>query len=167
MKKLSLLILLLMGIGTASAQNYMVVDSERIFKSQGDYNSATTRLDNLAQTYQTQVDARFTEVEQLFNAYKSQQASLTAAQRQAYEQQIIAKENEAAQYQESIFGAEGTLMKQRMEVMQPIQTRVFDAIQTYAQQHGFALVLDAASNPSILYKSTGVDHTDAIIQALK
>ncbi len=85
MKKLSLLILLLMGIGTASAQNYMVVDSERIFKSQGDYNSATTRLDNLAQTYQTQVDARFTEVEQLFNAYKSQQASLTAAQRQAYE----------------------------------------------------------------------------------
>ena len=48
-------------------------------------------------------------------------------------------------------------MKKRIELIQPIQKRVFDAIANYAAQNGYELVLDAASTPrcfTIQKKST-------------
>ena len=51
------------------AQNYMVVDSEKIFKSQADYTEALTTLDELAKAEQKRVDEKFAEVESLYNRY--------------------------------------------------------------------------------------------------
>ena len=39
---------------------------------------------------------------------------------------------------------DGTLMKKRLELIQPIQKKVFDAISAYAKSHGYDLVLDSA-----------------------
>ena len=49
----------------------------------------------------------------------------------------------------------------------PIQKRVFDAIANYAAQNGYELVLDAASNPTLLYNSEKIDHTQALIEFMK
>ena len=97
----------------------------------------------------------------------AQKSSYPAASQQAIEQTILAREEEATKMQESLFGNEGTLMKERVKLIQPIQQRVFDAIEKYAAANGFDLVLDTASNPTILYHSTKADRTQAIIDALK
>ena len=67
------------------------------------------------------MDAKFAEVEALYNNYVSQKTSLSAAARQTRENAILNKEKEAQEYQESLFGQEGTLMKKRIEVISPIQ----------------------------------------------
>ncbi len=58
-------------------------------------------------------------------------------------------------------------MKKRQELILPIQKRVFDTIDRYAKQVGADLVLDASNNPTMLYHSTRVDHTQQVIEALK
>ena len=58
-------------------------------------------------------------------------------------------------------------MKKRIELIQPIQKKVFDAIETYAEQHGYDLVLDSSGNASLLYNSPKLDHTQQVIEALK
>lgn len=168
MKKilLSTLFVLLMA-GAASAQNYIIIDSEKVFKSITEYNSALDTLDKLAEAYQADVDKRFAEVENLYNTYMAQKASLSSAARQSREDTILQKEKEATEYQQSIFGADGTLMKKRIELIQPIQKRVFDAIETYAVQHGYDLVLDSANNATLLYNSSKLNHTQQVISALK
>lgn len=153
--------------GTLSAQNYIIVNSEKVFKSLDAYNSAINELDNLAEQYQNQVDAKFAEVETLYNNYMSQKTSLSAAARQSRETSILTKEKEAAEYQERIFGAEGTLMKRRLELIQPIQKKVFDAIASYAVKVGADMVLDSANNATLLYNAPKVDHTQQLIEALK
>lgn len=168
MKRLFLLMLsFAAGMGVLSAQNYMVVDSEKIFKSIDEYNTAITTLNELAKAYQEQVDAKFNEVETLYNDYMEQQSTLSDYSRSVRENTITQKEQEAMEYQESIFGKDGSLMKKRLELIQPIQKRVFDAIEQYALQNGYDLVLDSASNPTMLYKSEKVDRTDALIELLK
>ena len=168
MKKIILtLVLAMMTAGMASAQNYMVVDSEKVFKSISSYNNALDSIDNLAEQYQKQVDAKFAEVEQLYNSYMQQRASLSEAYRQQYEQLILQKEAEATEYQESLFGTEGELMKRRMELIQPIQQRVFSTIESFSKQYGYDLVIDISANPTILYYSSKVDFTDRIIAALR
>jgi Skp family chaperone for outer membrane proteins len=44
---------------------------------------------------------------------------------------------------------------------------VFGAIELYAKANGYDLVLDKASNASILYFNTSIDHTAQVIEALK
>ena len=138
MKRILLLVLAFTAaIGSLSAQNYIVVNSEKVFKSIDEYNKALDTLDQLAKSYQQQVDLKFEEVEALYNNYKAQEMSLSASSRQARQNLILTREEEASKFQEEIFGQDGTLMKKRIELIQPIQKRVFDAIANYAAQNGY------------------------------
>lgn len=168
MKRLILAIALMMGIATtASAQSYAVVNSEKIFKSIESYNAAISELDKLANDYQAQVDAKFEEVESLYNKYMERRNELNAASQQATEAKIMEMEQEASKFQESIFGTDGELMKKRLELIQPIQKRVFDAIDKYAQQKGYDMIIDVAQNATMLYYSAKADKTEAVIALLK
>lgn len=168
MKKMIIALLaVVMSVGVASAQNYMVIDSEKVFKSVAAYNEALEDIEKLATQYQDAVDKKFAEVENLYNSYMQQRSSLSMSAQQQYEQLILQKEAEATEYQESLFGTDGTLMNKRLELIQPIQERVFNTIESFSKQYGYDLVIDISANPTILYYSTKVDFTDRIIEALK
>lgn len=154
-------------LGIASAQKYFVINSEMVFKSLDSYNNAITQLDNLAKQYQAEVDNKFKSIETLYNSYMAQKSSLSASTRATVEQQILQKEQEAQKYQQEIFGENGTLMKKRVELIKPIQTKVFAIIEKYAKENGYDLVLDKASNASMLYSSDAIDKTSEIIEELK
>ena len=168
MKRIILTVMFaLAALGIASAQKYCVIDSEKVFKSLDEYNQAITSLDELGKAYQAEVDKMYKNVETIYNNYMAQRESLSASTRTSLEQQILQKEQEAQKYQQEVFGENGALMKKRIEIIKPIQDKVFAAIETYAKVNGFELVLDKASNASILYNGSAVDHTDAIIKTLK
>ena len=158
---------MVLSLGVASAQNYMVVDSEKVFKSLTEYNNALEQIESLSQSYQSAVDAKFKEVEDFYNSYMQRRASLSATSRQQAEQMILDMEAKATEYQESLFGTDGELMKKRMELIQPIQQRVFDAIERFSMQNGYDLVIDIAANPTVLYYSDKVNFTQRIIDSLK
>ena len=167
MKRLILIAAFILSARTLAAQNYIIVNSEKVFKSIDAYNTALSTLDKLAEQYQDLVDAKFAEVETLYNNYMNQKASLTAATRQARENDILAKEKAAQEYQETLFGNDGTLMKKRIEMIEPIQKQVFSAIEAYAKQVGADVVLDSANNPTLLYSNPSVDRTQQVIDVLK
>ncbi len=167
MKRLAMIcVVLVASMASLSAQNYMVVNSETIFKSLTAYTSALSEIETLSERYQTSVDARFEEVETLYNTYVAQRNSLSAAARTTRESEILKKEQEANEYQESIFSTDGSLMKRRLELISPIQKRVFETIEAYAKLNGFDMVIDIASNSTLLYYSTTVDRTDEVIKML-
>ena len=168
MKKMIIaLMAIVMSVCVASAQNYMVVDSEKVFKSIEAYNDALEDIEALATQYQDAVDKKFAEVENLYNSYMQQRSSLSISAQQQYEQRILQKEAEATEYQESLFGTDGKLMNKRLELIQPIQQRVFSTIESFSKQYGYDLVIDISANPTILYYSSKVDFTERIIEALK
>ena len=154
-------------LGIASAQKYCVVDSEKVFKSLDEYNKALTTLDELGKSYQAEVDSKYKSIESFYNSYMQQKASLSASTRQTIEQQILQKEEEAQKYQQELFGEDGALMKKRVELIKPVQEKVFAAIEEYAKANGYDLVLDKASNASMLYVNDAIDHTAQVIEQLK
>lgn len=153
-------------LGIASAQKYCVIDSEKVFKSLDEYNKALTSLDELGKAYQTEVDNKYKSIESLYNNYMAQKNNLSASARTSIEQQILQKEEDAQKYQQEVFGEEGALMKKRLELIKPIQAKVFAAIEKYAKEKGYDLVLDKASNASILYYNEAIDLTAQIIEEL-
>lgn len=167
MKRMLFTLVLMLTAGVVSAQNYIVVNSEKVFKSVTAYNEAIAELDQLAKQYQEWIDAKFEQVEQLYNTYQSQKASLNASGRQAFENEILSKEQQANEYQEQLFGQEGDLMKKRVALIEPIQKQVFAAIERYAKQVGADVVIDSSNNPTLLYNSANVERTNQIINLLK
>ena len=127
----------LASIGFASAQKYCVIDSEKVFKSLNEYNQAMTQLDELGKAYQNEVDNKYKSIESLYNSYMQQRDALSATTRSTIEQQILQKEQEAQSYQQEVLGENGALMKKRLELIKPIQERVFAAIEAYAKANGF------------------------------
>jgi outer membrane protein len=125
------------------------------------------QIEKLATQYQKEVDAKFATVEKMYNSYMQQRASLSLSAQQQQEQLILQREAEATEYQESLFGSDGELMKRRISLIQPIQERVFNTIESFSKQYGYDLVIDISANPTILYYSTKVDFTERIIEALK
>lgn len=161
------LLFALATLGIASAQKYCVIDSEKVFKSLEEYNNAMTKLDELGKAYQAEVDNKYKSIESLYNSYMQQKEALSASTRASIEQQILQKEEAAQKYQQDMFGDNGELMKKRIELIKPIQTKVFSAIEKYAKDNGYDLVLDKASNASILYLNNAIDHTTQVIEYLK
>ena len=168
MKRLILTLALMLGFAVATqAQSYAVVNSEKIFKSIESYNAAITELDKLAGEYQEQVDEMFEQVEKFYNTYMERRNQLNASSQQANEEKILEMEKEATEFQESIFGTDGELMKKRLELIQPIQKKVFDTIDSYAKQKGYDMIIDVSQNATMLYYSSKADKTNEIIDLLK
>lgn len=167
MKRLIILAILSLAFSSAFAQKYGVVDSEKIFKSIEAYNTAMTELDTLAKSYQAKVNEMYSDIEVLYNAYITRKESMSASVRSSYEKDIAQKEAAAEKYQQGVFGQDGLMMKKRIELIQPIQKRVFAVIEKYATENEYDLILDKASNTNMLFSSKKVDCTEAIINMLK
>lgn len=167
MKKFFLLAAMALVSMGAAAQNYMVVNTEKIFTSIEAYSNANKQLENLGNQYQKQVDDAFAEIEKMYNDYMEVKQFLSASSQRTREDAILDREQEVLEFQEKIFGQEGELMKKRVELIKPIQDKVFNAINKYAEANGFAVALDIANNPMILYYSPKADKTQEIINIVK
>lgn len=168
MKKIFLIAAIaLAGLTAGKAQGYIVVNTETIFKAIPAYTNATAEVDKLGEIRQKEIDNSFAQVETMYNAYMEQKQFLTDMARRQREQAILDREAEINKKQESIFGPDGELMKKRVEMVKPIQDRVFKAITDYAQRNGGVLVLDIASNASVLYYAPSADKTQEIINIVK
>ena len=86
---------LLLAVGGAYAQSYIFINSEKVFKSQNDYNTAIQQLDDLAKQYQKNVDDAYQTLEEAYSNYQAQKNYLSETKRAAKEQEIVELEKEA------------------------------------------------------------------------
>lgn len=167
MKKIILVLLAVVAYNTASfAQSYFVVSSEKIFKAIPAYTQAIEDLEQLEELYIANITNAYELIEEQYNTYKEQASFLSDSNRQAKEAQIIENENKVTEYRENTLGDDGELMKKRIELIQPIQDKVFGIIDNYARNNGYSMVIDISTTPSVVYYTSDVDKTDAIIELL-
>lgn len=167
MKRFIVTVMAIVSAVSLSAQGVIVVDSEKIFRSLDEYNAALAEIEAMSESYQVLIDAKFADIERLFNEYAATRAQYSTTARQSIETTILEREQAATKLQEEYFSSDGVVMKRRVELIAPIQKRVFAAIDEYAKSQGVDMVIDKASNPSMLYVSSAVDHTQGVIDELK
>ena len=92
--------------------------------------------------------------------------TLTAfAQKYALVDEIVKKEQAAAELQTKYFGPEGELYKKRNEMMKPIQDEIWEAIKEIAKANSFQLVLDRGTS-GIIYANPGIDISDQVLKKM-
>ncbi|MBQ5670031.1 MAG: OmpH family outer membrane protein [Tidjanibacter sp.] len=151
---------------TLSAQNYAVVNTSKIYQSLDDYNAAVQELDELATSYQKNIDDAFAKLEEMYQSYMVAKDGLTLADQQAREKTILDNEKKITEYQQKVFGTEGIIAKKQEELLKPFTDKVNKAITDYATTHQLGMVIDIAAT-SLPFYAPSVDITEQIIKLVK
>jgi len=167
MKKSVLIIFFLLTAAFANAQTkFCFVDTDYILKHIPEYKAAQLQLDDLSAQWQKEVDAKYVEIEKLYKSYQAEQVLLADDLRKKREDEIVDKEKQVKEFQKTKFGFQGELSKQREELIKPIQDKVFEAVNKYAEQYTYGAIFDKAGDATMLYTSGKLDKSNDIIIAL-
>lgn len=167
MKKIALSIIMVMAVAmTANAQRYCVIDSKYILDKMVEYKDAQTRLDQMSEEWQKDIDNRMNEVDRMYKTYQAERAMLSDDMRKKREDEIIAKEKAVKDLQKQRFGYEGELFKERQKLIKPVQDKVFNAVQKYATSRAYDIVLDKAGGVTLFYADPKIDKSDEVLKLL-
>ena len=152
---------------TASAQKFALVDMEYILKNVPAYERAGEQLNQVSRKWQAEVDALQQEAETLYKNHQSEAVFLSNEQKTKREEAVVAKEKEAAELKRKYFGPEGEYYKKRESLMAPIEDEIYNAVKDIADQKGYSLVLDRASESAgIIFASPKVDISSEVLTRL-
>jgi len=168
MKKVLLLALISFALSANSfAQKYAFIDVEYILSNMPEYSQAQKKIDDLAETYQSEVKAKYSDIDKKTSELKKEEMILPAAAIQKRQQEIEQLKIEAQQLQQKRFGVNGDLFKKRQELIEPIQTKIFKEVKSMCDDKGYDFVLDKGKQSNIIFVNAKYDKSDYIIKKLK
>lgn len=154
-------------IGTANAQKVAIIDITQVLNTLPDYKKAQDDLDKVAQKWRAEIAQQQDQIKGMYNKYQAEQVLLSDDARKRREEEIVNKEKEVREAQRAKFGPEGELFKRRQDLVKPLQDKVYAAIEKFANEKGYDLILDKSSSAGIIFASPAFDKTDAVIDLLK
>jgi len=171
MKKYFAISLLLLSLGfKANAQSRGIkigyIDMEYILQNVPDYAEAKNQLEQKAQKWKQDIEAKKVEIAKLKDALKTERALLTKELIDEREEEIKFQEDELLDFQQKKFGPDGDLITQKAVLVKPIQDQVFTAVQDLAELKKYDYVFDKSSDLTMLFASKRHDISDQVVRAI-
>jgi outer membrane protein len=150
----------------AQAQRYAVIDTKYILDKMPDYKSAQKQLDEVAGTWQKEIDIMQQELDRMYKDFEAEQVMLSDDLKRKREDQIFLKEKTVRELQRKRFGFEGELFKKRQELVKPIQDKVYNAVQKLAVQRGYDFILDKSEGITVIFADPKLEKSDDVLREL-
>lgn len=158
---------LFLGTSALQAQRIAYIDMDQIMNSLPEYQQAQKELDRIAQDWRQEIAQKYDVIKGMYNKYQADQVLLSEEMRQQREEEIMAKEQEVRELQKQRFGPEGDLFKRRKQLVEPLQDKVYSAIEGYANDKGYDFIFDRSSPAAgIIFTNSRYDKTEDILEAL-
>lgn len=168
MKKIVIaLVAFLACSGLLRAQKIGYINTETILSEIPAYVAAQSQLDALSDKYKAAIETEMGKIETLYQNYQATRNSMSAAQRQNAENEIISKERVVQEKQKIYFGEEGIMAKKAEELLSPIRQEVSKAIEDVAKLGGYDLIIDLAAVQGVVYKNEKLDLTQFVLVRYK
>ena len=166
---LLLAVMFLLGITVTNAQQNQkiaYVDSDYILENIPEYGDAQEEINQLSKKWEKEITALFQEAQELDREYQAESVLLSEDQKRKKKEAIAAKRQEAENLRMQYYGPEGELFVKRAELIQPIQEKVYNAINQVALTKNYAFVFDKAAGTSMLYCNEKNDISDEVLDEI-
>jgi outer membrane protein len=151
---------------SAWAQKFAYIDSDYVLLHMQEYADAQKELNQMSIDWQAEIEEKLAAVDRLETAYRAERILLTPEMRAKREEEIEAKRAEAKALQKEKFGVEGELFRQRQELIQPIQDKIFEELKDLANNSQYMVIFDKSNQSNMLYTNPKYDVSDKLIKAL-
>ncbi|MFV8368379.1 OmpH family outer membrane protein [Flavobacterium sp. LB2R40] len=142
------------------------IDMEYILQNVPDYTEAKIQLEQKAQKWKLEIDAKKIIITTLKEALRAEKALLTKELIAERETEISFLENENLEYQQNRFGANGDLILQKSILVKPIQDQVFTAVQDIAERLKYDFIFDKTSDLTMLFAAKRFDISEQVLRIL-
>ena len=170
MKKPILILLALITLSGTFGQSKGIrvgyIDMEYILQNVPDYIEAKNQLEQKAQKWKQELEAKKSEIDKLNATLNSEKVLLSKELIEERLEEIKFQENELAEYQQKRFGPNGDLIVQKTLLTQPVQDQVFTAIQDISEAKKYDFVFDKSSNLTILFANKRYDISDQVLRVI-
>ncbi len=141
MKKVIIMLMLFAPLATF-AQKFGHVDTQAIIQSLPEFSRANGEIEAVGKQYENELKASQDELQRLAEDYDKKKSSMNATQQQEQEaklQEMYNRIQQQAQQNQQEF------QKAQQEKLQPIFTKVRQAIETVGKSGGYVYVMEAGS----------------------
>ncbi|HAH53871.1 MAG TPA: hypothetical protein DCM02_00935 [Flavobacterium sp.] len=142
------------------------IDMEYILQNVPNYIEAQNQLEQKAQKWKQEIEAKKNEINKLKEALKAEKALLTKGLIEERNSEIDFLEKENLEYQQKRFGPNGDLMTQKLGLTKPIQDQVFSIVQDIAETKKYDFIFDKTSDLTMLFAAKRFDISDKVVQVL-
>ena len=170
-KKSLLLLAFLMMIGFTTVkaqgnQKIAYVDTDYILQNIPEFGDAQEEINQMSIKWEKDLKALRDKVDQMKRDYQTESVLLSDDMKRKKEEAIAAKEQELVALQMQYYGPEGELFAKRAELIQPIQEKIYNAINQVAQVKNYSFVFDKAAGTTILYCNDKFDISDDVLDEI-
>ena len=168
-KLVLLALLMMMGMTMVKAQGnqkFAYVDTDYSLLNIHELGDAQEEINQMSVGWQKELKTLRDKVDQMKRDYQTESVLLSDDMKNKKEAAIAAKEQELAALQMQYFGPEGELFTKRIELIQPIQEKVYNAINQVAQVKNYSFVFDKASGSTLLYCNDKLDISDDVLDEI-
>lgn len=168
-KTLLLAFLMILGVLTVKAQGnqkFAYVDTEYILQNIPEYGDAQEEINQMSVGWQKELKNLRDKLDQMKRDYQTEAILLSDDMKNKKEAAIAAKEQELAALQMQYFGPDGELFSKRIELIQPIQEKIYNAINQVAQVKNYAFVFDKSAGTTLLYCNEKLDISDDVLDEI-
>jgi len=145
------------------AQRMAYIDMAFVLENIPEYIQAQSQLDTKVKSWQKRLDRESDDIEALKKDLSNEKPLLTPELIQESEDDIYFKEKDYHKLQEAYFGPKGDLYLYRKLLVQPIQDKVYNAIQDIALKKRYDFVIDKSSDLILLYTNKRYDISDLVV----
>ncbi len=150
------------AMGSTFAQRIAVVDINAVLESMPEYNQAQADLDKVASQWRQDIAQEYDKIKGMYNAYQAEQVLMSDDMRAQKEDEIMNAEKRVRDMQKDKFGPEGALFQRRQDLVQPIQDKVYNALDKFAGQKGFDFIFDKSSSTGLIFANPKYDKTEDV-----
>ena len=167
MKKILLLAAISLSLAaTTQAQKYAIIDTKYILDKMPEYKTAQQQLDEIAATWQKEIDRMQQELDKMYKDFEAEQVMLSDDLKKKREDQLFVKEKTLRDLQRTRFGFEGELFKKRQELIKPVQDKVYNAVQKLAVQRGYDFILDKSEGITVIFADPKLEKSEDVLREL-
>jgi outer membrane protein len=165
--KLVFLLLIMLSGGNLTAQKIGYIDSEYILNKHPDYKVVQTELENISAEWKKQAQGLDKEIKDLSVLLKAEEVLLTEEMYQQRLEQIKLKQKESQEFNSRIFGINGQYFQKQAELLQPLQSKIYDAIERVTRRNNLGMLFDKAADPSaIIWTDPRHDYSEFVLEEL-
>ena len=132
----------------AQAQSKVAhINTQELVESMPDMKSAKSELEKLAKTYETDIQAMATELQNKITQYDAESSTKTDEENGKRLQEVQSMEQSIRQYQAQ---AQQDLQKKELDLLRPITEKAKNAILKVGNAQGFDYVLDSSQGQGVI-----------------
>ena len=124
------------------------INTQELVEAMPEMQSAKSELEKLAKTYETDIQAMATELQNKIKQYDGESATKTDEENGKRLQEVQGMEQSIRQYQSQ---AQQELQKKEFDLLKPITEKAQAAIIKVAKAQGFDYVLDSTQGQGVIF----------------